>query len=252
MNRKKTTNTTTKKAAKKSNKGTKTVPKPKRITLEELVEIQAKTEASIDRLSAENKKITLAIENLIAENAKTSANVNRLNSDYRLATKIDLLLETVGRREEHLGPFLELNIVHSMLYRINEVGKYSFEEVLLSKLISIPDPEIDPRFDGLRKVIAFVNMLLRNDSEAMAIEIKPNLLRTDVDDHLRQLQKLHDHKEESDLKSKIIYGAVAGAVVNSFAKALALENGLYVVEVDASDEENVKLDVTKPETCKTW
>jgi len=157
------------------------------------------------------------------------------------------LLETVGRREKHLGQFLELNIVRSMLFGINEAGKYSFKEAVLSKIVSIP---IDERSN---KAIAFVNMLLRNNTEAMAIEIKPNLLITDVDDLLRQLQKLHDHKEETEMKNKLIYGAVAGAVVNSFAKAHALQNGLYVVEinVDGYDEDG-KINVLKPETCKTW
>lgn len=248
MGVKKSAKVATKKTAKKTGIGTKTAPKLGRFTLDDLAESHAKTVALIAASHAEtDAKIAKSREETDKALQALSANVDKLASNDRLSTKIDLLLEAVGRREKYLGPFLELNIVHRMLFEINEVGKYSFKEAVLFQIVSIP---IDERSS---KAIALVDMLLRNDTEVMAIEIKPNLLITDVDDHLKHLQKMHDYKEETEMKNKTIYGAIAGAVVNSFAKAHALQNGLYVVEINVDDyEEDGKLNVTKPETCKTW
>jgi len=56
-------------------------------------------------------------------------------------------------------------------------------------------------------------------------------------------------REEAGIAGKKLFGAVVGIYINPAAKTLALENGLYVVEIR---EEEDKLDVEKPETCRAW
>ena len=85
-------------------------------------------------------------------------------------------------------------------------------------------------------------------TEAMAVEIKTRLKEAAVRNHLERLQDLRDHEEEADIKDKKLFGAVVGIAIDDFARKVAKENGLYVVEIH---EEEEALDVEKPEKCRT-
>jgi len=82
----------------------------------------------------------------------------------------------------------------------------------------------------------------------MAVEIKTRLKEAAVRNHLERLQDLRDHEEEADIKDKKLFGAVVGIAIDDFARKVAKENGLYVVEIH---EEEEALDVEKPEKCRT-
>ena len=211
-----------KKAAKKTYSAAKKgFPKTK-ITLEDLVALHAKTEASIDRLSAENRL-------LAAEVKETSAAVRELN-------------DTLGGMGGHLGEVIEFIVVPKIRPAINALGDHSFKEITARKIV---ETVINDR----KRKLTEVDVLLYGDAEVMAVEVKTCLQTSDVDKHLVRLQKLRDHETDAEIKGKTLFGAVVGAIVHDPIRAYALKKGLYVIEIREEDD---KLDIEKPDACRTW
>ncbi len=225
-----------KKAAKKTYKSSakkKTVPSLNMVTMDELkaiiaetsktmAENHAKTEASIDRLSA-------VVSETSDEVRKTSEAVRQLN-------------DTVGGMGGHLGEVIEFIVIPKIRPAINALGNHSFKEITARKIV---ETVINDR----KRKLTEVDVLLYGDTEVMAVEIKTCLQTSDVDKHLDRLQKLRDHEADAEVKGKTLFGAVVGAIVHEPIRAYALKNGLYVIEIR---EEEDKLDIDKPETCRTW
>jgi len=220
---------TTKKAAKKTFPGKKTPPKPRRITVEDLAAVVADTEARIAKSREETDK---ALRELSAENAKTAAEVRRVTAS---------LDDSYGGVSRRLGKITELIVVPKLRHNMNAQG-HNFDR-------AEPDTLIRGIIGGRKEDIAQVDMLLFGPTEAMAVEIKSRLKESAVREHLGRLQALRDHEEEAGIKGKKLFGAVVGVAIDDFARKVAKQNGLYIVEIH---EEEGKLNVEKPETCRTW
>ncbi|MDR2592661.1 MAG: hypothetical protein LBC59_07640 [Chitinispirillales bacterium] len=263
------------KAAKKTYKSSakkKTVPELKMVTMDELKAIvaetsktmsenhakteasikaafetweaaHAKTEASIDRLSAENRL-------LAAENRKTSEAVRELHAAVsetsdevrKTSEAVRQLNDSLGGMGGHLGEVIEFIVIPKIRPAINALGNHSFKEITARKIV---ETVINDR----KRKLTEVDVLLYGDTEAMAVEIKTCLQTSDVDKHLERLQKLRDHEADAEVKGKTLFGAVVGAIVHDHIRTYALKKGLYVIEIR---EEEDKLDIDKPDTCRTW
>jgi len=263
---------TAKKAAKKTYKPSakkKTVPTLKRMSLEEYIafraELDAKTEAALKELSAvqakteaamaesharmeaRHAKTEAAIDRLSAENEKTLVSVKEasVRSDKAIAeihAALDRMENSFGGVSKRLGDLTEIIVVPKIRTDINKLGNHNFQDAVAAKTVVA-------LVDGAKNPVSEVDMLLFGDGEAMAVEIKTHLRKTKVDEHLRRLQKLRTYEKEADIAGKKLFGAVAGVVVDDDTRMYAKKNGLYVIEI--REEEN-KLDIEKPETCRTW
>ncbi|MDR2592332.1 MAG: hypothetical protein LBC59_05940 [Chitinispirillales bacterium] len=232
-----------KKAAKKTYKSLakkKTVPSLKRMTLEEYIAfraeadakldaLQAKTEASIDRLSAENRLLSAENRVLSAEVSATSEAVRQLS-------------ETVGGMGGHLGELIEFIVVPKIRPAINALGNHTFKDIMAKKIVCTV-------INDRKRKLTEMDVFLCGDTEAMAVEIKTCLQTSDVDKQLERLQKLRDHEVDAEIDGKTLFGAVVGAIVHDPVRTYALKKGLYVVEIR---EEEDKLDIDKPDACRTW
>jgi hypothetical protein len=206
-----------KKAAKKTYSAVKKgFPKTK-ITLEDLVALHAKTEASIDRLTAQNDRTAALVHEL-------TRNMGGLNNSF--------------------GTLVEVIVIPKMRAAVNAVGKHTFDRVLVDKKVSA-------LVAGEKKTIGEIDMFLFSDAaaEAMVVEIKAQLSINQVKERLERLQKFREYEEEAEIKGKKLFGAVAAIYIDPKVKAFALENGLYVIEIR---EEEDKLDIEKPAACRTW
>jgi predicted transcriptional regulator len=239
MNKKKTpirsaTKKTIKKAAKKTYTPAKktTVPKLRFATLEELAvfmaENHAKTEAAIRGLSAENRKTTETLK-------------ETLRSVEKMSNKVESLSGNLGGVNNRLGIITELIVVPKLRHNMNALG-HNFDR-------SNPDMKIRGVIAGRKEDIAQVDMLLRGPTEVLAVEVKTRLRELHVREHLERLQDLRDHEDDAGIKDKKLFGAVAGVAIDDNAKKIAKENGLYIVKIH---EEEGKLDIEKPETCRPW
>jgi hypothetical protein len=239
MNRKKTTNGTAKKAAKKTYVQKKTPPKPRKITLDEFIAVtaenHAKTEAAIRGLSAENKKISIAFEGLVEENKLTAASIKQTAALIKEQSK------NLGSVNNRLGTITELIVVPKLRHNMNALG-HNFD-------MSEPDMKIRGVIAGRKEDITQVDLILRGPTEALAVEVKTRLRELHVREHLERLQDLRDHEDDAGIKGKKLFGAVVGVVIDDTAKKIAKENGLYIVKIH---EEEGKLDIEKPETIRDW
>jgi hypothetical protein len=265
-----------KKAAKKTYKSSakkKTVPELKRVTMDELkaivaetsrtmAENHAKTEAKMEAARAETEvalkaafekwevahaKTEAAIDRLSVENEKTlvsvkEASVRSEKAIARIDAALDRMEDNFGGISKRLGDLAEIIVVPKIKIDINKLGGHNFQD-------TVADKTVVAVVDGIKGPIAEVDMLLFGDGEAMAVEIKSHLKKTKVDDHLRRLQKLRTYENEAGIAGKKLFGAVVGVIVDDEARKHALKNGLYVIEIR---EEEDKLDIDKPDACRTW
>jgi len=205
----------------------KKLPSLKRMTLEELsaivaetsktmAENHAKTEASLDRLSAD-------IDKLVAENRE--------------------MFRTLGHMGRDIGELVEFIVIPKIRLAMNAAGKHTFDSIQTDRLYK----KIDEL--GEKKTLTEVDVLLSSETEVMAVETKTRPLIRDVKHHQERLDILRQHEELVGIKGKKLFGAVVGAVIDKEVKEFALERGLYVIKIR---EEEEKLDIMEPETCRTW
>jgi predicted nucleic acid-binding Zn-ribbon protein len=203
----------------------------------------AKTEASIDRLSAENRLLAAENRKTSDEVRKTSEAVRELHAEVmETSESVRQLNDTLGGMGGHLGEVIEFIVIPKIRPAINALGNHSFKEITTRKIV---ETVINDR----KRKLTEVDVLLYGDTEAMAVEIKTCLQTSDVDKQLDRLQKLRDHEADADVKGKTLFGAVVGAIVHEPIRTYALKKGLYVIEIR---EEEDKLDIDKPDTCRKW
>ena len=213
---------TTKKAAKKTYTSAKKtiVPKLRFATMEEAVAIIEKTNANMER-----------------NHAKTEAAIRMLSAEVRELSR------NLGRVGKDLGELMEFIVIPKIRLAMNAAGKHSFTDMQTDRIFRTID-EL-----GEKKQLTEVDVLLYGDTEIMAVETKSHLMIRDVKDHIERLEKLRRHEDLVGIKDKKLVGAVVGAVVDKDVKLFALERGLCVVTIR---EEEDKLDVAEPETCRIW
>ena len=166
-------------------------------------------------------------DRMLKESAKEA---ERRAAEYneRMA-KFDEQLGYFGRT---LGGVSELLLVPGICEKMNVHG-HCFTRIGPNKII---------RND--RKTLTEIDLMLENGEEAMAVEIKTNLSAKWVNKHLERLKLMRRHENVTGLKGRVLFGAVAGIVIDRDARDLALENGMYVVNI-IEDEE--RLEVAAPE-----
>ena len=239
-----------KRAAKKTYSAAKKGFPKKMITLEDLIALQAKTEAAhakteaaIDRLSESHAKTEASIDRLSAAHAKTEAAQAKTETALRkMIRSVDDLSRNLGVVTNRLGSVTEFIVVPKIRLAMNAAGGHEFDSV-------DSDIKIRTLTGDVKKDVTQMDVFLYNDTEAMAVEIKTTLQEHDVNDHLDRLRKVRAHEEKVGIVGKKLFGAVVGIIVDSRAQALALKNGLYVVKIR---EEEEKLDIEKPDSCRTW
>ncbi len=76
-----------------------------------------------------------------------------------------------------------------------------------------------------------IDLLLINDTCAIAVEVKSTLQVKHVDEHLERLDKIREiPPPRIDLKGVTLYGAVAGMIIDQDADVYAMKHGLYVLK----------------------
>lgn len=76
-----------------------------------------------------------------------------------------------------------------------------------------------------------IDLLLVNQTDVVAVEIKSTLQVADVDEHLARLEKIRVFPPSRfDLTGVNLFGAVAGMIIAQNADAYAVNQGLYVLK----------------------
>ena len=138
----------------------------------------------------------------------------------------------------HFGEVVEFQVLQKIKEQFNELGFYfDFTCNGISK-----DDDQD-EYNG-----ADFDIYLENGDFAIAIEVKDKPLQNDVD---RYKQKMAVLRRSADKKNdkRLLYGAMAGAVMSNEVKAYAQGAGFYTI-IPSGD--TVKIDIPEGFNPKKW
>jgi len=192
------------------------------IKMEELAESHKETERFLKDQTAETERV------LKEQNAEM---------DRVLTAKISALSDDVdkwvGRFDNRIGYIVERILIPGIKPKLNEYG-HNFtviggnQEYYLGK-------------KGRR--FAEVDMVLKNCTEVMVVEVKTRLTKSDVEYHLRRLKLLRENEAVSGLTGMTLFSAMAGLQIDDDAREMALNLGMYIIEMV---EETKYVNVVKP------
>jgi sugar lactone lactonase YvrE len=94
-----------------------------------------------------------------------------------------------------------------------------------------------------------VDLLLENCDEVMVVEVKTQVSVKWVNRHLKRLELLREKERITGMTGKTIYAAVAGIGFDEEARALTVENGMYLIEIE---EEKERIKIIPPVKVGTW
>ena len=190
--------------------------------IKETRESQKETDRMLDKVGLEMK-----------ENARQSK-----ERSERLDLQIKALNEQMGGLHNSFGEMAEHLVAPSIHERFNELG-FHFNAVA---------PGGFKLLDGNGKIIAQVDILLVNSDYIIAVEVKATVRAKDVEHHVKRLELLRKHWDKHN-DTRIIQGAIAGAIFGSTEKEAAIEAGFYVL-VQSGD--TMKLELPDDFVPREW
>jgi hypothetical protein len=140
----------------------------------------------------------------------------------RVSKQMGDLHNSFGEMAEHL-------VAPSIEERFNELG-FHFNAVAPGGYRILND---------MKKIVAQVDILLLNSDYIMAVEVKAKVHTKDIEHHVKRLELLRKHWDKRN-DTRIIQGAIAGAIFGSTEKQAAIEAGFYVL-VQSGDTMKLEL-----------
>jgi len=136
--------------------------------------------------------------------------------------------------------------------RFGEVVEYMIAPNLQDKLydMGMDFQEVCPNYKVHSKKynISFqVDVFLQNGDTAMLVEIKTKLTISDINEHIKRMEKMRTFADLRGDKRHFL-GAVAGVVIESDEREYALNNGFYLIE-PSGETFNITPPYNKP---KEW
>ena len=168
----------------------------------------AKKAATVEKVTFDDILVNLdRLEKTVAETSRTVAETSR----------------TVGKLGNRLGDIVE----HLLTPNLTEqFKKYGFNFGRMGPNVKMKDREND--------ISAEIDAMLENGAQAMAVEVKVNLKTTDVDDHIKRMEKIRKYADLHDDKRQF-YGEVAATVVSEEVELYAIRHGFYVIKPSGED-----------------
>jgi len=191
----------------------------------------------LERLEREKKEKEMEEkreqERLEREKKMEQERLARIEANRLFDERMERFNKHLGYFGQSLGNVVELILVPCIREKMNAFG-HSFTRMGPNKIYDRKN----------KKTLTEIDLLLDNCDEAMAIEIKTNLSLKWVNRHLDRLELLRKNEDITGLKGRVLYGAVAGITIDEEAKELALEKGMYVLQMKEDEE---KLEVMAPQ-----
>jgi len=145
--------------------------------------------------------------------------------------------ERMGFLSNRFGELAEHLVAPGINERFNELG-YHFSE--------LAEGGLTIKENG--KVTAEIDLLLQNGNTVMAVEVKAKPKLKHIEEHIKRLEILRDHRHALNDKRKV-EGAIAGAIFGIEEKKATLEAGLYVIEQSG---DTMKINVPEGFIPKKW
>jgi predicted AAA+ superfamily ATPase len=128
------------------------------------------------------------------------------------------LSKNMGGMNRSLGELIETLMAGRLGEKFPEYNfTRSFQRIKISDKNNNPVTEID--------------ILLSDDEWAMAVEVKREPDKEDVEHHLKRMELMREYALR-EISGKKLLGAIAGGVVSAEARAYAQRSGLFVLELN--------------------
>jgi len=189
--------------------------------------------AEEDRKRAEDFERKMAL--IAEESRKRSEEMDK--GLEKLKEQIKNVGEQIGYIGRTIGEIVELILIPGICEKMNLYG-HNFTIISPNK-----------RFKKNKRYLAEIDLFLENCEEIMAVEIKSHLTADWVNRHLQRLSLLRENESVTGLRGKVLYAAVAGITIDEDARVLALNSGVYVVDM-IEDED--RIEVSAPKECGKW
>ena len=145
------------------------------------------------------------------------------------------LMETRERQEETARQINEIGKrFGDFTNRFGEVVEYMIAPNLQDKFHDLgldfqqASPDHSVR-DHKNNIYLQIDVFLQNGNTAMLVEIKTKLTVSDINEHVKRLEKMRLFADLNGDKRTFL-GAVAGVIVQPEVKEYALNNGFYLIE----------------------
>ena len=209
----------------------KTLFKPKSRSLDEALAYLTETLADNERARRESE----------AELRRSMAE-SRRETDARFATTLDAMKDLDSKVGHRIGDLTEKILMPGLKLAMRNRG-HVFTSLS-------PNREFDVEEDGITRRLTEVDLYLENGVESMAVEVKTQMRKEDVERHLWRLDVMRKHEDITALRGKTLLGAMAGLDILVEAREFALKSGLYLIEMIES-EKYVKV-VEPPAGVRGW
>ena len=143
----------------------------------------------------------------------------------------------MGNLTNRFGELAEHLVAPGIEERFNQMG-YHFYEVASGGVKIVEN----------KKIKAEIDLLLQNDSTIIAVEVKVKPDLDDINDHIKRLEILSEHRRDKNDHRKV-EGAIAGAIFGSAEKKAAIQAGLYVI---TQSGDTMKIEVPDGFVPRKW
>jgi seryl-tRNA synthetase len=151
-----------------------------------------------------------------AEHDRMIAETNRIVNET--TRQIEKLSKNVGGMNRSLGELIE-TLIASRLWE--KFPQYNFNRIF--QRIKLLDEHKTP--------VTEIDILLSDDEWAMAVEVKREPDKGDVDHHLKRMELMRSYSVR-EISGKKLLGALAGGVVSPEVRTYAQKSGLFVLELN--------------------
>jgi len=209
--------------------------------------IREETDREIAAIRAETERIRAATEREImelraaAERHREEAERHRAESErYQKITdrRLARMGDNIGGLNGSIGEIVEMIIIPGVMGRVNGFG-HNFTKMSPRVTFKKPDSEL----------LTEIDLILENTTETMLVEVKTQFSIKWVKKHLKRLEIMRKHENETHVKGVTLYAAIAGVHFDPDALDLAVENGMYIIEID---EDNERIKINPPKIPGTW
>jgi hypothetical protein len=182
----------------------------KSLTFEKIWAAMDRYSEEADKRQAEADKRFQELERTLKETAEQMK-----ESDKRL----DKVTQSVGKLGNTLGTLVETLVAARLWEKFKLYGlERAYQRV--------------PIYGENKRTVSEIDILLSNTDCAMAVEVKMNLEKGDVDWHIKRMGFIQKYPPaEIAINNKRVMGAVAGGIVAPDVADYAHECGFFVIEL---------------------
>jgi ABC-type transporter Mla subunit MlaD len=181
--------------------------------VKETAEQMKVTDMRLDKLTQNVDKLTERVDKVVERVDKVVERVDKVTE------RVDKVTQNVGKLGNTLGMLIETLVAARLWEKFKIYGlERAYQRV--------------PIYNENKRTVSEIDILLSNTDCAIAVEVKMNPDKGDVDWHIKRMGFIQDYPPaEIAINNKRVMGAVAGGIVAPDVVDYAHECGFFVIEL---------------------